>query len=94
MANKVPGLGFRQRGGPVLLLAAAVGLAFFQNLGNAPLFDRDEGAFSEATREMVVTIQGLVILFCGALAYMMKGPVERSYLRLFGGLQRPAEQEG
>ncbi len=55
-----------------------------------------ELAFEEpkATREMVVTIQGLVILFCGALAYMMKGPVERSYLRLFGGLQRPAEQEG
>jgi 4-amino-4-deoxy-L-arabinose transferase-like glycosyltransferase len=37
----------------VLLLALAVGLAFFVNLGNAPLFDRDEGAFSEATREMV-----------------------------------------
>jgi len=55
-----------------------------------------ELAFEEpkVTREMVVTIQGLVILFCGALAYMMKGTVERSYLRLFGGLQRPAEQEG
>ena len=39
--------------GPFLLLALAVGLAFFVNLGNAPLFDRDEGAFSEATREMV-----------------------------------------
>ena len=31
----------------------AIFLAFFVNLGNAPLFDRDEGAFSEATREMV-----------------------------------------
>jgi 4-amino-4-deoxy-L-arabinose transferase-like glycosyltransferase len=28
-------------------------LAFFVNLGTPPLFDRDEGAFSEATREMV-----------------------------------------
>jgi len=28
-------------------------MAFFVNLGNAPLFDRDEGAFSEATREML-----------------------------------------
>jgi len=34
-------------------LVAAAGLAFFLNLGQAPLFDRDEGAFSEATREMV-----------------------------------------
>ncbi len=39
--------------GPRLLLALAVFLAFFVNLGGAPLFDRDEGAFSEATREMV-----------------------------------------
>jgi 4-amino-4-deoxy-L-arabinose transferase-like glycosyltransferase len=27
-------------------------LSFFHNLGSVPLFDRDEGAFSEATREM------------------------------------------
>jgi simple sugar transport system permease protein len=55
-----------------------------------------ELAFEEpkVTREMVVTIQGLVILFSGALAFMMKGPVERAYLRLAGGLQRPAVQEG
>lgn len=39
--------------GRVGLLALAIFLAFFVNLGNAPLFDRDEGAFSEATREMV-----------------------------------------
>lgn len=48
-----PELGFWRRRGPLLLLALAMGLAFFLNLGNAPLFDRDEGAFSEATREMV-----------------------------------------
>jgi 4-amino-4-deoxy-L-arabinose transferase-like glycosyltransferase len=53
MTNPLPELGFRARRGPLLLLALAIGLAFFQNLGNAPLFDRDEGAFSEATREMV-----------------------------------------
>jgi 4-amino-4-deoxy-L-arabinose transferase-like glycosyltransferase len=34
-------------------VALAIGLGFFLNLGSAPLFDRDEGAFSEATREMV-----------------------------------------
>ncbi len=37
-----------------LLLALAVGVSFFLNLGGVPLFDLDEGAFSEATREMFV----------------------------------------
>ncbi|HES76341.1 MAG TPA: glycosyltransferase family 39 protein [bacterium] len=36
------------------LLALAVFIGFFLNLGGAPLFDLDEGAFSEATREMFV----------------------------------------
>lgn len=36
------------------LLALAIGMSFFLNLGGAPLFDLDEGAFSEATREMFV----------------------------------------
>ncbi|MEW6446229.1 MAG: glycosyltransferase family 39 protein [Pseudomonadota bacterium] len=36
------------------LLVLAVGIGFFLNLGGAPLFDLDEGAFSEATREMFV----------------------------------------
>lgn len=31
------------------------------------------------TRDLVVVIQGLVILFCGALAFMMRGPLERLY---------------
>ena len=55
MTHDFPELGFRRRLGPLLLLAVAIGLAFFQNLGDAPLFDRDEGAFSEATREMVAS---------------------------------------
>jgi 4-amino-4-deoxy-L-arabinose transferase-like glycosyltransferase len=33
-------------------LCIVVFLSFFYNLNGAPLFDRDEGAFSEATREM------------------------------------------
>jgi len=53
MTHDLPELGIRRRRGPLLLLAIAIGVAFFQNLGSAPLFDRDEGAFSEATREMV-----------------------------------------
>jgi len=36
------------------LLFFAVGISFFLNLGGVPLFDLDEGAFSEATREMFV----------------------------------------
>lgn len=36
-----------------LLLAAAVYLGLFLRLGGFPLFDVDEGAFSEATREML-----------------------------------------
>lgn len=35
------------------LLALAAWLAFFNQLGAFPLFDVDEGAFSEATREMI-----------------------------------------
>ena len=35
------------------LLAAAVWLGLFHNLGAIPLFDVDEGAFGEATREML-----------------------------------------
>lgn len=35
------------------LLAVAVWLGLFHNLGSIPLFDVDEGAFGEATREML-----------------------------------------
>jgi 4-amino-4-deoxy-L-arabinose transferase-like glycosyltransferase len=38
---------------PLLLLALAVLVALFFRLGAVPLFDVDEGAFSEATREML-----------------------------------------
>ncbi|HEC12067.1 MAG TPA: glycosyltransferase family 39 protein [Acidiferrobacteraceae bacterium] len=35
-----------------ILLASAIGISFFFNIHTLPLFDLDEGAFSEATREM------------------------------------------
>ena len=38
-----------------LLAIAAVALAFFWQLGAVPLLDVDEGAFSEATREMLAS---------------------------------------
>ncbi|MGW8268349.1 MAG: ArnT family glycosyltransferase, partial [Longimicrobiales bacterium] len=53
IALTFPELTRRARWGPILLLALAAALAFWVNLGSAPLFDRDEGAFSEATREMM-----------------------------------------
>jgi 4-amino-4-deoxy-L-arabinose transferase-like glycosyltransferase len=37
---------------PLLLLLLAIVFSFFYNLNGAPLFDYDEGVFSEATREM------------------------------------------
>ncbi len=37
------------------VLAAALALAFFWQLGSLPLFDVDEGAFSTATREMLAS---------------------------------------
>lgn len=39
---------------PVLLLAAIL-LSYFYGIGSVPLFDIDEGSFSEATREMVAS---------------------------------------
>ena len=38
----------------ILFLCLMVFLSFFVSLGNVPLFDLDEGAFSEATREMLL----------------------------------------
>lgn len=46
----------RQRGQwTTLALALLLGLPFLLRLGAAPLFDVDEGAFSEATREMLAS---------------------------------------
>jgi 4-amino-4-deoxy-L-arabinose transferase-like glycosyltransferase len=42
-----------RKGALPLLLAATVLLGLFLNLGGMPLFDVDEGAFGEATREML-----------------------------------------
>ena len=39
--------------------------------------------FQTITREMVIMIQGLIILFSGALAYMFNPPLQRLMMRLF-----------
>lgn len=41
--------------GPWLAYLFALGLPFLLNLGGAPLFDVDEGAFAEASREMLAS---------------------------------------
>jgi simple sugar transport system permease protein len=46
------------------------------------------------TREMIITIQGLIILFSGALAYMNRPWVERLYLRLTAAKAAEASSHG
>ncbi|EAT59967.1 ArnT family glycosyltransferase [Chlorobium ferrooxidans] len=48
------------------LLGLLVAVSFFAGLGSAPLFDVDEGAFSEATREMMVSKNYLTTWLNGA----------------------------
>ncbi len=47
-------------------LAILILVSFFAALGSAPLFDVDEGAFSEATREMIVSKNYLTTYLNGA----------------------------
>lgn len=56
MSSVRPSLSADLRSQPLLtaLLIAGVILSFFVGLGAVPLFDLDEGAFSEATREMLL----------------------------------------
>ena len=54
---------------PWILLVAALFFAFFFNLGGVPLFDLDEGAFSEATREMLASGNYLTTYLNGALRF-------------------------
>lgn len=51
------------------LLAAAILIAFFLHLQGVPLFDLDEGAFSEATREMLVRHDFLTTYLNGVPRY-------------------------
>ena len=46
------------------------------------------------TREMIITIQGLIILFSGALAYMNRPWVERIYLRLMTAKAKEVSSHG
>lgn len=52
-----------------VVLAAVVWLSLFWGMGRAPLFDKDEGAFAEATREMRVSGDYLMTFLNGAPRY-------------------------
>jgi 4-amino-4-deoxy-L-arabinose transferase-like glycosyltransferase len=54
---------------PWILLIVALFVGFWFNLGGVPLFDLDEGAFSEATREMLASGNYLTTYLNGALRF-------------------------
>jgi 4-amino-4-deoxy-L-arabinose transferase-like glycosyltransferase len=67
---------------PLCLIGIVVFLSFFVNLGNAPLFDRDEGAFSEATREMAESGNYISTTLNGEPRY--DKPILTYYVQLVG----------
>ena len=50
--------------------------------------------FQTITREMVVTIQGLIILFSGALAYMFNPALQKIFARLLRPSDGVAQVKG
>jgi len=54
---------------PLFILFIFIGIAFFLPLGIVPLFDLDEGAFSEATREMMVGKDYITTYLNGTLRF-------------------------
>jgi len=57
---------------PVLFLL--IFLSFFAHLGNTPLFDADEGAYSEVTREMMVH-QDFTVALLNGMPFFHKPPL-------------------
>ncbi len=53
----------------LFVLSALAFLSFFFNIGSVPLFDLDEGAFSEATREMLVSKNYITTYLGGELRF-------------------------
>ncbi len=68
-------------------LALLILVSFFAGLGSAPLFDVDEGAFSEATREMIVSKNYLTTYLNGAPRFdkpILIYWLQMASVRLFG----------
>ena len=89
MLNIVGGAGYvgiavslMGRNHPVGIVLAAVLFGALYQGGSELSFD-----MPRLTRDMVVVIQGLIILVCGALEYALRGPVEAWF-------RRPAHSDG
>jgi len=68
-------------------LAILILVSFFAALGSAPLFDVDEGAFSEATREMIISKNYLTTYLNGAPRFdkpILIYWLQLAAIRLFG----------
>ncbi|MCF6201448.1 MAG: glycosyltransferase family 39 protein, partial [Hydrogenimonas sp.] len=59
---------FLERYAP-FIMALLIFLSFYFNLGSVPLFDLDEGAFSEATREMLLSGDYITTYLGGELRF-------------------------
>jgi ABC-type uncharacterized transport system permease subunit len=68
------------RSHPFGIVLAAILFGALNQGGFELLFD-----FPAISKEMVLVIQALIILFTGALDYMVRGPVERLFLRMRKG---------
>lgn len=64
------------RNHPIGIVLAAVLFGALYQGGSELAFD-----MPRVSRDMVVVIQGLVILFCGALEHMLRGPLEAIFAR-------------
>jgi simple sugar transport system permease protein len=64
------------RNHPVGIVLAAILFGALYQGGAELAFD-----MPQITRDMVVALQGLVILFCGALENMLRAPLERLLAR-------------
>ena len=65
----IPKLSIDRTAAACTLLLVGIWLAFFLRLGTPPLFDWDEGAFSEATREMLASGDWISITLNGSPRY-------------------------
>jgi simple sugar transport system permease protein len=84
MLNMVGGAGYvgiavslMGRNHPVGIVLASILFGALYQGGSELSFD-----MPRLTRDMVVVIQGLIILVCGALEYALRGPIEGLFRRL------------
>ena len=68
------------RNHPIGIIIAALLFGMLAQGGFELLWD-----MPNISKEVVLVIQGMIILFTGALDYMVRGPVERMFIRARGG---------